>query len=188
MSRSALITGRSAGIGLAIAAMLLVEDDWDITRVARDPGKLGEAMAQLKGNGAKVHTIAANLANEVADQVVADHLQFHGRLDLRVSNASVGPVGPMGEKSAKALDLEISLNLRSAYRLMQASLAALRASARIAGPATPEHEEPVTNPAQTAGHSRRLRRSAWVSQSLLRHLMSPVVEVRGAPAPSLETT
>lgn len=50
-----------------------------------------------------------------------------------MNNAGVGLVGPMEKETAKALDLEIALNLRSAYRMMQVAIPALRRSAAANG-------------------------------------------------------
>ncbi len=56
--RSALITGGSAGIGLAIASVL-VSDDWDVTIAARNEEKLTEAVAVLGEGSGKVHAVTA---------------------------------------------------------------------------------------------------------------------------------
>lgn len=65
---TALVTGGSAGIGLAIAAML-VDEGWSVTIVGRDEDKLNDAAASV-GQRANVHTVAANLAQDVAADVV----------------------------------------------------------------------------------------------------------------------
>ena len=130
--RSALITGGSTGIGLAIAAAL-AEDGWDLTIAARDQAKLDTAVAALSTGASTVHAVSANLAEDHADAVVGQHLGVHGGLDLLVNNAGAGLVGPLEAKKAKALDLEIALNFRSAYRMMQAALPALRKAARQHG-------------------------------------------------------
>jgi NAD(P)-dependent dehydrogenase (short-subunit alcohol dehydrogenase family) len=130
--RSALITGGSAGIGLAIAKAL-AEDGWNLTLAARDHAKLNTAAQALRVAGHTVHTIAVNLADDVAETVVTEHLETHGGLDLLVNNAGVGLVGPMEMKTARALELEIGLNFRSAYRAVQAAIPALRKSALAHG-------------------------------------------------------
>ncbi|GGR44400.1 NAD(P)-dependent dehydrogenase (short-subunit alcohol dehydrogenase family) [Nocardioides luteus] len=125
-TRAALVTGGSAGIGLAIATML-VDEGWSVTIVGRDRDKLQAAADRLGTE--RVHVVAANLAEDVAEDVVADHLRHHGRLDLLVNNAGAGLIGPIQLKSAKELDVELNLNLRSAVRLVQESLPPLRVAA-----------------------------------------------------------
>ncbi len=131
-NRSALITGGSAGIGLAIATML-VDEGWSVTLVGRDQDKLDEAATGLSTSPSTVRTISANLAHDVAADLVGKHVAWHGGMDLLVSNAGVGFVGRLEDRMPKALDLEISLNLRAAIRLLQESLTALRESAGIHG-------------------------------------------------------
>jgi NAD(P)-dependent dehydrogenase (short-subunit alcohol dehydrogenase family) len=126
--RSALITGGSGGIGLAVASAL-AEDGWDLTIAARDQAKLDDAVAALSTGKNTVHAVSANLAEDHAEAVVGQHLDVHGGLDLLVNNAGVGLIGPLEAKKAKALDLEIALNFRSAYRMMQAAIPALREAA-----------------------------------------------------------
>jgi short-subunit dehydrogenase len=130
--RSALITGGSAGIGFAIAA-ILVEDGWDVTIAARDEAKLDAAATALRAGASTVHTIAANFATGAPEPVVAEHIGVHRGLDLLLNNAGVGLIGPLETKTAKAVDLEIGLNLRAAYRLMQQAVPALRTSAQVHG-------------------------------------------------------
>src|SRR5262249_27893722 len=130
--RSALITGGSTGIGLAVASAL-TEDGWDITIAARDQAKLSAAVTALSTGTNTVHAVSANLAEDHAEAVVGQHLDVHGGLDLLVNNAGVGLVGPLEAKAPKALDLEIALNFRSAYRMMQAAISALRKAARTRG-------------------------------------------------------
>jgi NAD(P)-dependent dehydrogenase (short-subunit alcohol dehydrogenase family) len=131
--RSALITGGSTGIGLAIAEML-VEDGWAVSICARNPEKLNSAATRLRSlsSGTSVLTIAANLADSSAPERIAQqHLAEFGGLDLLVNNAGIGLVGPIASKTPKALDLEININFRNAYRLIQECLPALTTSAQL---------------------------------------------------------
>ena len=80
--KSALVTGGSSGIGLAIARALH-DDGYDLTLAARRPEPLEEAAAQL---GALA--VPANLsdADECA-RVVAAHAERHGGMDVLVNCA-----------------------------------------------------------------------------------------------------
>ncbi|MFJ2754445.1 SDR family oxidoreductase [Nocardioides sp. NPDC087217] len=127
---AALVTGGSAGIGMAIAAML-VDQGWSVTLVGRARDKLLSAAAKLGSD--HVHVVAANLATDVAKDVVAEHVRRHDRLDLLVNNAGAGLIGPIQQKTSKELDLELTLNLRSAVRLIQEALPQLRDAARSNG-------------------------------------------------------
>ncbi|MEB3023146.1 SDR family NAD(P)-dependent oxidoreductase [[Mycobacterium] crassicus] len=131
--RSALITGGSAGIGFAIA-QALVREGWAVTLAARDPDKLAAAAASL--DASEVNTVAVNLAKDDAvDVAIGAHLDRFGGLDLLVNNAGMGSVGSIGDKPAKALDLELAINFRSAYLMIQAAIPALRRAAAERGKA-----------------------------------------------------
>ncbi len=134
--RSALVTGGSSGIGLAVARAL-VDEGWRVTVAAREVSKLDAAAEELRDLGrGQVATHAVNLTRDgTVDAMVAGHLDQFGGLDLLVNNAGVGFVGPIVERSVKALDLEIALNFRSAYRSIQVSIPALRAAAQRHGKA-----------------------------------------------------
>jgi NAD(P)-dependent dehydrogenase (short-subunit alcohol dehydrogenase family) len=111
--RAAIVTGASSGIGLAIARML-GEEGHAITLAARRPDKLAAATEQLAGEGLDVQQVAGNLGDEeTIERVVAAHRERYGRLDVLVNNAGVGLGQPIGELTAKKLDLQLNTNLRS---------------------------------------------------------------------------
>lgn len=131
--RYALVTGGSAGIGFAIAQML-VDEGWSVTICGRDPDKLARAAQQL---GPNVQPVAANLAaSDAPDAVLNQHLLRFGQLDLLVNNVGLGGLGDIEHKTDKSLDLEIELNFRVVFRLLRASIPSLRASAQRHGKST----------------------------------------------------
>ena len=65
--RTAIVTGASSGIGLAIARVL-GEEGYGITMAARRPEKLEGAVAGLAADGFDVHAIAANVVARRANE------------------------------------------------------------------------------------------------------------------------
>ncbi|MGL6280360.1 MAG: SDR family oxidoreductase [Gaiella sp.] len=121
--RSALVTGGSSGIGLAIARMLH-EEGFALTLAARTPERLDAAAAEL---GAL--TVAANVAQEEdCTRLVAAHEAAHGGLDVLVNSAGVGIAGTIAETTTKAFDLQHDVNLRGAFLVTREALPLLRAS------------------------------------------------------------
>ena len=113
--RAALITGASSGIGLAIARAL-GQDGYGLTVSARRPEKLEEAAKQLEDDGLEVLSAPANMANEEDIQnVVKQHEERFGRLDVLVNNAGVGIGGSIEGYATKKLDMQLDVNLRSVY-------------------------------------------------------------------------
>jgi len=118
---SALVTGGSSGIGLAIARMLRGEG-YELTLAARTVERLEAAAAELD---------AASVAVDVRDEaacaaLITAHLERHGGLDVLVNSAGVGIAGRIGDMSAKQFDLQQAVNLRGAFLVTREALPALR--------------------------------------------------------------
>ncbi|MFZ0090831.1 MAG: SDR family oxidoreductase [Solirubrobacteraceae bacterium] len=111
--RAAIVTGASSGIGFAIARMLL-EEGYGVTLAARRPEKLAAAAEQLAGGDRELHSVPGNMASEEAvSQVVAEHRERFGRLDVLVNNAGVGVGAAVADIDTKRLDMQLAVNLRS---------------------------------------------------------------------------
>jgi NAD(P)-dependent dehydrogenase (short-subunit alcohol dehydrogenase family) len=118
---SALITGGSSGIGLAIAKMLR-EEGFALTLASRTPEKVEAAAAEL---GA--HAIAADVSKpEDCARVVEEHVAREGGLDLLVNSAGIGIAGRVEEVQLKHLDRQLAINLRGLVLVTQAAIPHLR--------------------------------------------------------------
>lgn len=94
--RSAIVTGGSKGLGLAIAQEYAASGA-DVAILARDPGTLAEARQQIQAGapGRKVAAISCDVSNAAAikqayDQVMAEF----GKIDIFVNNAGQSTRGP----------------------------------------------------------------------------------------------
>ncbi len=114
-ARTAIVTGGSSGIGLAVARAL-GEDGYALTVSARRADKLQAAAAELREAGLEVEALAANMAHEEQIRaLVAGHRERFGRLDVLVNNAGVGIGGAIADTETKKLDLQLDVNLRAVY-------------------------------------------------------------------------
>jgi NAD(P)-dependent dehydrogenase (short-subunit alcohol dehydrogenase family) len=126
MSRAALVTGGSSGIGLAIARAL-GEDGYRLTISSRRPEKLEAAAQQLREDGLEVEPVPANMADEdEIRKLVEGHRERWGRLDVLVNNAGLGIGGAVAEAETKKLDLQLNVNLRAVYLLARESIPLLK--------------------------------------------------------------
>ncbi|CAN5514242.1 glucose 1-dehydrogenase [soil metagenome] len=129
MSRAALITGGSRGIGLAIAHGL-AQDGWSLTLSARNADALADAAAELRSTGADVHVIPADMADPDAPEALAgDIVQRVGRLDALILSAGMGNASPIVETPIRRLDTHYAVNLRAPFELTSRLIPLMRSTA-----------------------------------------------------------
>jgi NAD(P)-dependent dehydrogenase (short-subunit alcohol dehydrogenase family) len=123
MPESALVTGGSSGIGLAIARMLR-DEGFELTLVSRRSARIEAAAAEL---GAAA--IAADVSEaEECERIVVEHRDRFGRLDVLVNSAGIGIGGRIEDLPAKHHDLQLAVNLRGLFLVTQAAIPLLRES------------------------------------------------------------
>jgi 3-oxoacyl-[acyl-carrier protein] reductase len=89
--RTALITGASAGIGLAVAKQLAAEG-CGLVLVARTEGPLARAAEQIRAaHAVPVEAVAANVAHEATQRMLGE--RFGEAVDILVNNAGDVPAG-----------------------------------------------------------------------------------------------
>jgi NAD(P)-dependent dehydrogenase (short-subunit alcohol dehydrogenase family) len=120
---SALVTGGSSGIGLAIARMLR-EEGYELTLASRTAEKIEAAAAEL---GA--HAIAADLSKEEdCARVVSQHRDRFGGMDVLVNSAGIGIGGSVESLQTKHIDLQLSINLRGLLLVSRDAIPLLKES------------------------------------------------------------
>lgn len=129
MSRVALVTGASRGIGLAVARRLAA-DGFDLTVSGRSPATLDPVAADLRGTGVRVEAVAADMSVEDDVRALArEHEERFGGLDVLALCAGFGSTGPLQDFPIRRFDKLFSVDLRSPFLLVQSLLPALRVSA-----------------------------------------------------------
>jgi NAD(P)-dependent dehydrogenase (short-subunit alcohol dehydrogenase family) len=117
--RTALVTGASRGIGLAIAQSL-VDRGARVVVTARKPEALAEAVEQL-GGPAKAVAVAGNAGDpEHRAEAVRTAVETFGSLDCLVGNVGINPVfGPLMEAPLDAFRKILDTNVVSSLGLVQ---------------------------------------------------------------------
>ncbi len=118
--RTALITGGSRGLGLAIARRF-TDAGGGAVLVGRDQGRLDEAVADLgKTAGGRVFGHAADVADAASIAGLCERLTAEGReIDILVNNAGQSNRGPLEEVSDERWQSDLDLKLFAAIRLMR---------------------------------------------------------------------
>jgi 3-oxoacyl-[acyl-carrier protein] reductase len=123
----ALVTGGSAGIGLA-AAKSLAREGCDVCVSARNPERLANAVVELQEFGGVVHAVLADVEDhDAAVRVVAETRDVLGPVDILVANAGGPPPGRFVDASLEQWDVAVQRNLLGTVRLLHAVLPEMRA-------------------------------------------------------------
>ena len=122
MTKTALITGASGGIGRAFA-VALAREGWTITAVARTEAKLSALVREL---GEEHDYLVADLSSSAGQDAVIARLREQ-RFDLLINNAGVGTLGDFHEVPVERTLSMMHLNLDAVVRLAHAYLAGARA-------------------------------------------------------------
>ncbi len=127
MTKSAIVTGGTSGIGRA-AALGLGRAGWWVLVHGRDPAR-GEQVAQELARHAGGEFVAADLReSESPGRLVERAVERTGRLDLIVHSAGIHFLATVEETEPDAWDELVAVNLRAAFLLSQAAVPAMRVS------------------------------------------------------------
>jgi gluconate 5-dehydrogenase len=119
-NRIALVTGSSAGIGLALARGL-GQAGATVVLNGRDAGKLGQAAAALAAEGITTHARAFDVCDAAAvEAAVADIEQAVGPIDVLVNNAGIQRRGAFHEFAAADWAAIMRTNVDSMFVVGQA--------------------------------------------------------------------
>jgi len=119
--KTALVTGSSKGIGLAIAETLLAEG-CKVALNGRSSDQLNKATNQLQGS---IGVIGDMTEPNEAKKIVADVISSFGKLDILVCNVGSGKSSSPGEETPEEWQRIFALNFWSATNIIEASRHAL---------------------------------------------------------------
>lgn len=126
--KSVLITGGSRGLGLALAREFAARGA-RLTLTARTASDLDAAAAELRGRGAEVHTVAADLTRrEDVERAVQAAVAAHGALDVIVHSAGMIQTGPLQDMTEEDWREVMEINAFAALRLVRAAYPHLKAA------------------------------------------------------------
>ena len=127
MRPTALVTGASAGIGLALARRLAREGH-DLVVVARDRSRLERLATELRAaHGSEVEVLVADLADRAQTQEVCDRLSDPGRpVDLLVNNAGFGLHRPFLDNELAEEEAALDVMVRAVLLTCHAAGRAMR--------------------------------------------------------------
>ena len=128
MTRTALITGCSSGIGHATARAFLAADaDWRVYATARDRDR--EGLTDLADRGAE--TAALDLTDPDAIESVLERVRDEaGGVDCLVNNVGYGQFGPLEDVPTEELEEQFAVHCFGPHRLIRGVLPGMRERGR----------------------------------------------------------
>jgi len=121
LGKTAVVTGASRGIGLAVAREL-ASAGADVAMVARSEEGLATVAAQIGG-----HALRADLSLPVDIAGLAERVDglFGGAPDILVNSAGAFSLAPFAATGVEDFDLQLAVNLRGPFLTIRAFLPAM---------------------------------------------------------------
>jgi 2-hydroxycyclohexanecarboxyl-CoA dehydrogenase len=122
MSRVAVVTGGASGIGLGVAHGF-VADGHRVALVDSDAAAAEAAAEELRGGGATVIGVAADVADRAAVAAGFDRIRSElGPVEILVTSAGIESFTPVLDITADGWDRIIGVNLTGTFTCIQAAL------------------------------------------------------------------
>jgi NAD(P)-dependent dehydrogenase (short-subunit alcohol dehydrogenase family) len=128
MGKSALVTGGTKGIGLAVVKSFLARGV-NVAFTSRSEEAATFVEQELQGAGAKVMGVACDARDFAAQQRLVDSMvAAWGSCDYVIANAGVGHFAPVDELTIEQWDEVIDINLSGVFYTTKAAIPALKES------------------------------------------------------------
>lgn len=119
--KTALVTGASRGIGLAIALELAHQGIDRLLLIARDKQRLAEVAATIEGMGVEAISIDLDLSQPIeVNTAIARAWRDYGPIDLLVNCAGIAHQAPFLQSRLPQVQQELAVNLVGMYAVTRA--------------------------------------------------------------------
>jgi 3-oxoacyl-[acyl-carrier protein] reductase len=116
MSKTAIVTGASRGIGRSVAHRLAADGFAVIVNYAGNAAKADETVNEIKAAGGRAVAIQGDVANpDDVRQLFEQTIKTFGQIDVVVNNAGIMPLSPIAKADVDLFDRVIATNLRGTF-------------------------------------------------------------------------
>ncbi|MCC5639164.1 SDR family oxidoreductase [Nostoc sp. CHAB 5844] len=138
MSKVALVTGASRGLGRAIALRLAKDGLSIIVHYGQNQAAADEVVAEITSLGSKAIAIQADVSqvssiNAMFEKLDAELVSLTGesKFDVLVNNAGTAIAKPFGDWTEEDFDRQFDLNVKGLFFITQSAIPRLRENGRI---------------------------------------------------------
>src|SRR5258708_1338921 len=122
MSRTAIVTGASRGIGRAVAKRL-AKDGFDVVvNYVSNAKEADTVVREIQSSGGRAMAIRADVGNAAdVENLFAEALKAFGSVDIVVNNSGIMPLSPIAKGDVETFDKVIATNLRGTFLVFSQS-------------------------------------------------------------------
>jgi 3-oxoacyl-[acyl-carrier protein] reductase len=118
----AIVTGGAQGVGRGIASVLAAEGA-RVVIADVDDAHADSTVATLRKQGLEALAVTTDVCDRTStDAMAALVVAEHGRIDILAANAGIYPATPIGEIDDALWDRVMDINVKGAFRVVQACL------------------------------------------------------------------
>ena len=126
MTKTALVTGTSSGIGLN-AAVLLAKAGFNTVATLRNPARGAALEERARREGVALDIRALDVCSQASVDACVQEVQArHGAIDVLVNNAGAGIIGTVEQLPVEAVQANFDVNFFGVWRVTRAVIPAMR--------------------------------------------------------------
>jgi 3-oxoacyl-[acyl-carrier protein] reductase len=132
ITKVAIVTGASRGIGSAIAKRLAGDGFAVVVNYAGRSAEAETLVKQIEEAGGKAISVQADVSDARAVERMFDAAETaYGRIDLLVNNAGIMKLAALAESDDTLFDSQIAINLKGSFNTLRQAAKRLRNGGRI---------------------------------------------------------
>jgi 3-oxoacyl-[acyl-carrier protein] reductase len=132
ITKVAIVTGASRGIGSAIANRLASDGFAVVVNYAGRSAEAETLVRQIEEAGGKAISVQADVSDAKAVERLFDAAESaYGRIDLLVNNAGIMKLAALAESDDTLFDSQIAINLKGSFNTLREAAKRLRNGGRI---------------------------------------------------------